>query len=664
MRYLILFILLLPAFRGHAQAGIFPKDSLIRALSAETSIQQQVKIYRDLADLTYDTPEEPGYLKLLYEKALQSGQTEMALEALTDIVPAYALLDQPDSARYYFSLTERVAPREDRDEWTCYLSMFLYNFDMLAGGKGKAIADRLKEYQARNGREGTLYKQVEDAYILGVSFLNQYKYEEAVPYLTTAVELARKLPFKEGFRYQVQAMRRLAYACAATKRNSQSVALLEEVLRMQERYAARYYKDSRPFYPLNERYIPIYSSILLNMDVMPEKQTEYYLGLLEGLCKDSDNPAHKYTYFLSRNNYYLVREDWENALVYNDSLIKYAYRIAPYNLPGLYGTNSEICEKIGDYPKAFEYLKKSNHLRDSTDAQNQQQRLSELQVEYGMDKLAYENAQLEIRNKRLMVVGLLGVLVLVGLLCVYLYAHLRKERRMKEEMARLKLQAEESEKMKTAFINSMCHEIRTPLNAIVGFSDLLLDESLDGETRQSFPKEIRDNASLLTSLINNMLEVSTLDVSEEKLPLKPADVSELCRRAVARLAAQDIPGVECRADLPGEPLVVATHARYLSLVLENLLDNAAKFTEQGNIVLRSRKEGDNLVLDVTDTGCGIPSEKHKEVFGRFTKLDTFSKGNGLGLYICQLIVKRLSGKIYIDPGYMAGTRIVIVLPTE
>lgn len=663
MRYLILFILLLPAFRGHAQAGISPKDSLLRALS-ETSIQQQVKIYRDLADLTYDTPEEPGYLKLLYEKALQSGQTEMVLEALTDIVPAYALLEQPDSARYYFSLVERLAPRENRDQWTCYLSMFLYNFDMLAGGKGKAIADRLKEYQARNGREGTLYKQVEDAYILGVSFLNRYKYEEAVPYLTTAVELVRKLPFKEGFRYQVQVMRRLAYACAATKRNSQSVALLEEVLRMQERYADRYYKDSRPFYPLNERYIPIYSSILLNMDVMPEKQTEYYLGLLEGLCKDSDNPAYKYTYFLSRNNYYQVREDWENALVYNDSLIKYAYRIAPYNLPGLYGTNSMICEKIGDYPKAFEYLKKSNHLRDSTDAQDQQQMLSELQVEYGMDKLAYENAQLEIRNKRLMVIGLLVLLALVVLLCVYLYAHLRKERRMKEEMGRLKLQAEESEKMKTAFINSMCHEIRTPLNAIVGFSDLLLDESLDGETRQSFPKEIRDNASLLTSLINNMLEVSTLDVSEEKLPLKPADVSELCRMAVAHLAAQDIPGVECRADLPGEPLVVPTHARYLSLVLENLLDNAAKFTGQGNIILGCRKEGDNLVLDVTDTGCGIPSEKHKEVFGRFTKLDTFSKGNGLGLYICQLVVKRLSGEIFIDPDYTEGTRIVVVLPTE
>ncbi len=664
MRYLVLFILLLPVFHSHARAGTGAKDSLLRALSAETSVRQQAKIYRDLADLTYDTPEEPRYLTLLYEKALQSGQTEAALDALTDLVPTYALLQQPDSARYYYSLAERLAPRESRDQWICYLSMFLYNLDMLGSEKGKAIEERLKEYQARKGREGTLYKQVEDAYILGVSFLNQDKFEESIPYLSTAAELARKLPFKEGFWCRMQAMRRLAYACAATKRNSQSIALLEEVLRMQERYAERYYKDSRPFYPLNERYIPIYSSILLNMDAMPEKQTDHYLGLLEGLCKDSDKPSNKYTYFLTRNNYYLIREDWKNALVYNDSLIKYAFRMAVYNLPGLYGINSELCEKLGDYPKALEYLKISNLLRDSIDAHGQQQKLSELQVEYGMDKLAYENAELEIRNKRMMVIGLLVVLVLVVLLCVYLYLHLRKERRMKEEMARLKLRAEESEKLKTAFINSMCHEIRTPLNAIVGFSGLLLDESLDEETRRSFPQEIRDSASLLTSLINNMLEVSTLDVSEEKLPRKPADITGICRQAMDHLSAREIPGVEYRVNMPAGSLIVPTHARYLSLVLENLLDNAAKFTRQGSIVLSCRKEGDKLVLDVTDTGSGIPPEKHEEVFERFTKLDTFSKGNGLGLYVCRLVVKRLSGEIYIDPGYTAGTRIVIVLPAE
>lgn len=130
------------------------------------------------------------------------------------------------------------------------------------------------------------------------------------------------------------------------------------------------------------------------------------------------------------------------------------------------------------------------------------------------------------------------------------------------------------------------------------------------------------------------------------------------------LSTREIPGVEYRMNMPAGSLIVPTHARYLALVLENLLDNAAKFTRQGSIVLSCRKEGDKLVLDVTDTGSGIPPEKHEEVFERFTKLDTFSKGNGLGLYICRLVIRRLSGEIYIDPGYTGGTRIVIVLPAE
>lgn len=668
MRYFLLGLFLslwvVPAQADRADRS---KDSLVYMLSITTNPADHLRIYRDLADLTYDTEEEPKYLNLLYKKARESGQTEQALEALSDIVQAFAVLGQPDSARYYFSQAERLVSREEKDQNLCYLSMFLYNVDMLGGKKDKVLEDRLKEYKeyrAKKDAGQSVYMQVEDAYILGISFLNQDKFAQAEPYLVTAVELARKLPFKEGCQYRIQAMRRLAKVYLALKKNEKSIALQEEAIRLQERYFEQYCKDARPFYPMPDFYIRMYTEILLNMDAMPEKQTEYYLSRLMELCKDSDKSVDKYSCFLSMNNYYLVREDWENALVYNDSLIKYAYRVAPYNLPGLYNTNSKICVEMGDYPRAFEYLKRSNYLRDSLGTEASRQKLSELQVEYGMDKLAYENAQLEIRNKRMMVMGLLVVLALVGLLCIYLYLHLKKERRMKEEMARLKLQAEESEKMKTAFINSMCHEIRTPLNAIVGFSDLILDESLDEETRRSFPQEIRDSASLLTSLINNMLEVSTLDVSEEKLPRKPTDIIGICRQAMDHLSTQEIPGVEYRMNMPAGSLIVPTHARYLSLVLENLLENAAKFTERGSIVLGCRREGDKLVLDVTDTGCGILPEKHEEVFRRFTKLDTFSKGNGLGLYICRLIVKRLSGEIFIDPDYTEGTRIVVVLPTE
>ena len=193
---------------------------------------------------------------------------------------------------------------------------------------------------------------------------------------------------------------------------------------------------------------------------------------------------------------------------------------------------------------------------------------------------------------------------------------------MKEELKILHSKAQESEKMKQAFINSICHEIRTPLNAIVGFSDLVLNDDIDEEMRREFPAEIQKNTTLLTGLVNSMLEVANLDISEEKLPCEPTD--------------------------------------------EHLLSNANKFTEKGTITLGYKIDETKkcVFITVTDTGCGIPEDKHEEVFNRFSKLDTFIPGNGLGLYLCHLIVKRLYGEIRIDSEYTKGTRMIVSLPIE
>ena len=119
-------------------------------------------------------------------------------------------------------------------------------------------------------------------------------------------------------------------------------------------------------------------------------------------------------------------------------------------------------------------------------------------------------------------------------------------------------------------------------------------------------------------------------------------------------------------DLPVDPVILSTHEKYLSLVIEHLLNNANKFTEKGTITLRYRMDEahQQLHISVTDTGCGIPVDKHKEVFERFSKLNTFTPGNGLGLYLCQLIIRRLSGEINIDPTYKEGTKITVTIPVQ
>lgn len=111
-------------------------------------------------------------------------------------------------------------------------------------------------------------------------------------------------------------------------------------------------------------------------------------------------------------------------------------------------------------------------------------------------------------------------------------------------------------------------------------------------------------------------------------------------------------------------MIIPTNAQYLTLVIEHLLGNANKFTEKGQITLgyNLNPTENKIQISVTDTGCGIPKEKFEEVFNRFSKLDTFVPGNGLGLYLCRLIVKRLDGEIKIDPDYKEGTKMIVILP--
>lgn len=217
--------------------------------------------------------------------------------------------------------------------------------------------------------------------------------------------------------------------------------------------------------------------------------------------------------------------------------------------------------------------------------------------------------------------------------------------------------------MKTAFINSMCHEIRTPLNAINGFSELLLTEQKPA-ARQAFQAEIWKSTTALTALLENMLELSQLVSSESPLPVAQTDIRQLCaERLELQKQLGDNPAVEY-VNEAGTEIEIPTNAFYLTRVVDNLLHNAAKFTAAGRITLRCRNDEPRrtLQISVSDTGIGIPPEKQEWVFERFTKVDPFKPGSGIGLYLCRLIVTRLGGDIRVCPEYSGGCCIRIELP--
>lgn len=228
-----------------------------------------------------------------------------------------------------------------------------------------------------------------------------------------------------------------------------------------------------------------------------------------------------------------------------------------------------------------------------------------------------------------------------------------------EELRKAKEVAEQSNWLKTMFIQNMSHEIRTPLNSIVGFSGVLVDMLDEKEDIGQYVALIESNSKLLLKLVGDILDISILD-SEVEIKHNAVDVNACCQTSIDAAGASFDPGVRLIFEPACDELIINSNYNYIVQVLDNLLGNASKFTHEGSVTLayEVKKEENQLIFTVTDTGIGIPVEEQERVFERFVKLDNFSQGAGLGLSICRIVAERLGGYLRIDKGYTQGTRVI------
>lgn len=228
-----------------------------------------------------------------------------------------------------------------------------------------------------------------------------------------------------------------------------------------------------------------------------------------------------------------------------------------------------------------------------------------------------------------------------------------------EELRKAKEVAEQSNWLKTMFIQNMSHEIRTPLNSIVGFSGVLVDMLDEKEDIGQYVALIESNSKLLLKLVGDILDISILD-SEVEIKHNAVDVNACCQTSIDAAGASFDPGVRLIFEPACDELIINSNYSYIVQVLDNLLGNASKFTHEGSVTLayEVKKEENQLIFTVTDTGIGIPVEEQERVFERFVKLDNFSQGAGLGLSICRIVAERLGGYLRIDKGYTQGTRVI------
>lgn len=317
-------------------------------------------------------------------------------------------------------------------------------------------------------------------------------------------------------------------------------------------------------------------------------------------------------------------------------------------------------EAYGQYGKVFSYIKTSFE-------KNYPKEIDRLCTRFQADQLAYQNERDRIVSMRFYLAGIIVSVLFLIFLLVLGWKKIFRLKRSQMRQEAMKEKAVQAIQRKNMFLSNMSHEVRTPLNAIVGFSAVLTDEdeSFDDESRREFSEIIKVNSFQLLKLINDILDFSDFENDNITFNIRTHDAVKLCNEVVETVMVSRKLEVEMRFDTDLSVLMLDTDDARLRQVLINLLVNAAKFTEQGSIVLELKMaDADTALFSVTDTGCGIPPEKQHLIFERFEKLNDFVQGSGLGLSICQLIVKYMNGKLWVDSGYTRGARFCFTHPLK
>lgn len=317
-------------------------------------------------------------------------------------------------------------------------------------------------------------------------------------------------------------------------------------------------------------------------------------------------------------------------------------------------------EAYGQYGKVFSYIKTSFE-------KNYPKEIDRLCTRFQADQLAYQNERDRIVSMRFYLAGIIVSVLFLIFLLVLGWKKIFRLKRSQMRQEAMKEKAVQAIQRKNMFLSNMSHEVRTPLNAIVGFSAVLTDEdeSFDDESRREFSEIIKVNSFQLLKLINDILDFSDFENDNITFNIRTHDAVKLCNEVVGTVMASRKLEVEMRFDTDLSVLMLDTDDARLRQVLINLLVNATKFTEQGSIVLELKMaDAGTALFSVTDTGCGIPPEKQHLIFERFEKLNDFVQGSGLGLSICQLIVKYMNGKLWVDSGYTRGARFCFTHPLK
>lgn len=684
MKYYILLIYLL-AFSLATEGNTAVKDSLSEALPSASSPLQKLEIMTNLMDLSRQE-EQVEYAKQLYWLALEEDEDYYKEAALTEILRFYVNTDAKDSAKVYLAEAERELKGKARDFLVTYMKTIM-DVRVVYYTKGEDRMKLIEKYKLRleTEKDMPVLDKISNYYLLGMANSNRVDpknqdaiYKEVCYYMNNLIELSDNIPLRYSYLFRLNTLNILSLM-EATPENRVKASL--RYLNMQKEYADTKEMKKRP-YTSKRHLLNAYSTLATAAETVGKDMATYYFNYFIDLNRkypeDAAFSAEYDRYFTSLNYYKSIR-DFQKAADYNDSVIYY-FRHGDFqfnlteNIVLTLKDKIDCLDSLHRYKDAYEAYKEYSVLLDSARTRSMENKVEDLEIKKYVDELVVEKKALEIdlQKSRSQLYLFLALLILSICFGIFIFFRLGKIKSLYKELQesnRLVIiaseKAQESERMKNAFIKNMCHEVRTPLNAINGFAELITSDGISPEEKKEFSKIIYTNCHNITSMMNDVLVIAQLDSSNEVLPLEPVHISLLCHHEMNKLKKlQQKPDIHYQVEGDKSNDLIYSDPNHFGIIISHLLNNANKFTNQGSITLsyQPEEEGKIMCICVTDTGCGIPADKSEWIFERFTKNDDFIPGSGLGLYLCRLITQRLNGSLKLDTCYTGGARFILRLP--
>lgn len=663
------------------------KEALSMSLKSASSTEKKLETLTNLMDISRQE-EQVEYAKELYKEALADNNDHYKEVALTEILRFYVNNDIKDSTSVYMEKARQELKGKARDFLVTYMQTII-DVRVVFYTEGEDRKKLIEQYRLKLETDKKLssLEKMSINYVLGMAYSNRIEpgNEEELQKMVSerfkeVIALSENIPLQYSYLFRLNSFSILTLYSPDT---SEQIKYAIRYLDMQNEYAETKEMKKRP-YVTKRHLLNAYSSLALSAKTLGKDiATSYYRHFMElnGKYPEDAGFSAEYDRFYTSLNFYRLIEDYPKSIKYCDSIIHY-FRHSGLKIDLSEHVVSTLKDKIDMldslhlYKEAFYAHKEYATLVDSARMKNINDKLEDLEIKKRVDELVIEKKALEIdlqksHNQLYLFLSLFILAISSAVFVAFrlwkinsLYKKLQESNR---QVILASEKAQESERMKNAFIKNMCHEVRTPLNAINGFAELITTEDISLEEKQDFSKIIFENCNHITSMMNSVLEIAQLDSNKDDLPLSAVNIHLLCScemEQIKRLYGK--PGIEYKLEGNREKDLAFTNQSHFSLILSHLLNNANKFTEKGNITLsyNPEEEQNRMVISITDTGCGISADKREWIFERFTKANDFVPGSGLGLYLCRQIAHRMKGNICVDPDYTTGLRIILTIPIK